>query len=243
MSEFSSDLQRAKSKFKQARRVVIFSGAGLSSESGIPTFRGADGLWKNFSAMDLATPEAFENDPELVWEWYQWRRDLVAKCEPNPAHFAISAYTAARPSTAIVTQNVDGLLERAGVKDVVELHGNLWQVRCTQCNLRREFRGQAFPELPHCPECKGLERPHIVWFGERLDTNVWGRAMSACNKADAILTVGTSGVVFPAAGLIDMARNAGAYVCGVNLEVPPQIGQMDDFFMGKAGDWVPQILL
>jgi len=238
----NSNIARAKEKFQKARRSVIFSGAGLSHESGVPTFRGADGLWKQFRAEELATPEAWANDPELVWEWYQWRRELISKCKPNAAHEAIARFERKNSSTIIITQNVDGLLTDAGVTELFELHGNIWMVRCTICRKRRILKESAFPNLPHCPDCKALERPHIVWFGETLDQSIWQKAMRACSEADALLVVGTSGLVFPAAGLVDMARNNEAYICGVNVDIPPQIQMMTDFFQGKAGEWVPQIL-
>ena len=192
------------------RNVVVFTGAGVSADSGIPTFRGEGGLWRNFRAEELATPEAFARDPALVWEWYEWRRGLVRAAEPNAAHRAIAALSDA----VVVTQNVDALHARAGSADVVELHGNLFRVRCT-----REQRVRAAPEAfdvvpPRC-ECGALLRPDIVWFGEMLPDDAVARATSAMRRADLVLVIGTSGIVYPAAGFVALCG-------GTTIEINPQ---------------------
>jgi len=210
------------------RNVVVFTGAGVSAESGIPTFRGEGGLWRNFRAEELATPEAFARDPALVWEWYEWRRGLVRAAEPNAAHRAIAALSGA----VVVTQNVDALHARAGSADVVELHGNLFRDRCTR-GCRRG--GQVFParrsgagfqtpaaqerpdplgRLPRC-ECGALLRPDIVWFGEMLPDDAVERATSAMRGADLVLVIGTSGIVYPAAGFVALCG-------GTTIEINPQ---------------------
>ncbi len=191
--------------------VVVFTGAGVSAESGIPTFRGEGGLWRSFRAEELATPEAFARDPALVWEWYEWRRDLVRKAEPNAAHRAIAALRDA----VVVTQNVDNLHTRAGSLDVVELHGNLFRDRCTRC-------GKVAPASPpavaaasrRCP-CGALLRPDVVWFGETLPDAAVARATSAIRDADLLLIIGTSGIVYPAAGFVALCG-------GVTIDINPQ---------------------
>ncbi len=191
------------------RRVVAFTGAGVSAESGIPTFRGAGGLWRSFRAEDLATPEAFARDPKLVWEWYEWRRDLVRSAEPNAAHRAIARLDGA----VVVTQNVDALHEQAGSSDVIELHGNIFRVRCTR-EAKTLARRDAFSSLPPRCECGALLRPDIVWFGEMLPAGALERAASEIASADLLLVIGTSGVVYPAAGLVELTR-------GLSIEVNP----------------------
>jgi len=192
------------------RTVVVFTGAGISADSGIPTFRGPNGLWRNFRAEDLATPEAFRRDPLLVWEWYEWRRGLIRDAKPNAAHEAV-----ARLSNAIVvTQNVDGLHARAGAPTIVELHGNIFRVRCTK-EQRTQLHEEAFADLPpHC-ECGALLRPDVVWFGEMLPDDAVARAVSAIRAADLLLVIGTSGVVYPAAGFVTLHR-------GLSIEINPQ---------------------
>ncbi|MBV9496353.1 MAG: NAD-dependent deacylase [Acidobacteria bacterium] len=193
------------------RRVVAFTGAGVSAESGIPTFRGAGGLWRNFRSEDLATPEAFARDPELVWEWYEWRRGLVREAKPNAAHEAIARLGDAG---VVVTQNVDGLHARAGSQDVIELHGNLFRVRCVREGKVREAF-DAFPTIPPRCECGALLRPDVVWFGEILPEQALTRASEVMQAADLLLVIGTSGVVYPAAGLVSLHR-------GLSIEINPQ---------------------
>jgi NAD-dependent deacetylase len=192
------------------RKVVVFTGAGISADSGIPTFRGPNGLWRNFPAEDLATPDAFCRDPLLVWEWYEWRRDLIRKAKPNAAHKAVARL----PDAVVVTQNVDGLHARAGAHDIIELHGNLFRVRCTK-EQRTLMREEAFDTLPpHC-ECGALLRPDVVWFGETLSDDTVARAVSVIRNADLLLVIGTSGVVYPAAGFVTLHR-------GLSIEINPE---------------------
>lgn len=192
------------------KRTVVFTGAGISAESGIPTFRGAGGLWKNFRAEDLATPEAFRRDPALVWEWYEWRRGLIRDAKPNAAHDAIASLE----NALVVTQNVDGLHDRAGSRDIIELHGNIFRVRCER--ERRTLRHDAsFASLPPKCECGGLLRPDVVWFGEMLPPGALERAAEEIKVADLLLVIGTSGVVYPAAGLVALHG-------GVTIEINPQ---------------------
>ncbi len=200
----------------QSSRVAILTGAGMSAESGIPTFRGPQGLWRQFRPEELATPEAFARDPRLVWEWYAWRQGLVAGCHPNAGHLALARLEQHWPSVDLITQNVDGLHSRAGSTRVTELHGNLFQARCVAEGTVRDF--QAGDDLPpHC-SCGALLRPHIVWFGESLNSRVVEKAVAAVEECQVLLVVGTSALVTPAALLPVMARRSGAEV----LEVNPQ---------------------
>ncbi|HEX8155591.1 MAG TPA: NAD-dependent deacylase [Thermoanaerobaculia bacterium] len=195
---------------QRPRRVVVFTGAGVSAESGIPTFRGSGGLWRDFRAEDLATPEAFARDPALVWEWYEWRRGLIREAQPNAAHLAIAQL----PHAVVVTQNVDGLHARAGAKDVIELHGNIFRVRCVREGTIAE-RFDAFDTMPPRCECGSLLRPDVVWFGEMLPDDAVAHATSEIRKADLLLVIGTSGVVYPAAGFVSLHR-------GLSIEINPQ---------------------
>jgi NAD-dependent deacetylase len=195
---------------RKPRNVVVFTGAGVSADSGIPTFRGAGGLWRNFRAEDLATPEAFARDPILVWEWYEWRRDLVRKAAPNAAHTAIARLQKA----VVVTQNVDGLHSCAGSRDVIELHGNLFRARCIRERTTRDAP-EKFEAMPPRCECGALLRPEVVWFGEMLPAAALERASRVISDCDLLLVIGTSGVVYPAAGLVSLAR-------GLSIEINPQ---------------------
>lgn len=221
-----------------AGSVVVLTGAGVSAESGVPTFRGEDGLWRNYRAEDLATPSAFARDPKLVWEWYQWRRELIAACRPNPAHdFIARLEREHRGDFLLVTQNVDGLHRLAGSTKLVEVHGNIWDVRCSACGLSREDRTLPFPELPpRCDECRGLLRPGVVWFGEALPEEAIGRAFAAAERCDLMLVVGTSAVVYPVAYLPQLAKRAGAYVIEVNPDETPLTPLADESRRGKAGE-------
>lgn len=192
------------------RRVVVFTGAGVSADSGIPTFRGPGGLWRDFRPEELATPEAFRRDPKLVWEWYEWRRDLIRNAKPNAAHDAIACLSDA----VVVTQNVDNLHARAGSSDVVELHGNIFRVRC-QREQTTQVRDEPFAQLPPSCDCGALLRPDVVWFGEALPPHAVARAVGAIRSADLLLVIGTSGVVYPAAGFVSMHA-------GLSIEINPE---------------------
>jgi NAD-dependent deacetylase len=202
-----------------ARRITILTGAGVSAASGVPTFRGSGGFWRSFRAEDLATPQAFDDDPRLVWEWYDWRRSVLATCLPNPAHEVIARWSH-RQGVTLVTQNVDGLHEHAGAHDVVRFHGSIWRLRCIAAcgNDEWEDRRARLPELPpRCEACGALARPAVVWFGEAIDPDVLRRAFDATD-CDLFLSVGTSSWVHPAAGLVSQAKAAGAFTAEVNPE-------------------------
>ncbi len=220
----------------------MLTGAGISADSGVPTFRGPDGLWRNYRAEDLATPEAFERDPRLVWEWYNWRREVIATTYPNDAHRAIVELEHRTPNFWLMTQNVDGLHRDAGSQHLSEIHGNIWKVRCTVCHSLDDNRDLPIAILPACRHCGSLLRPHIVWFGEAL----FGEDLAQCSKVlrhcEVLLVIGTSGVVYPAAGFASIAKEAGAFVAEINLDPTPQSGLVDVSLQGRAKDLVPLLL-
>ncbi|HZY32061.1 MAG TPA: NAD-dependent deacylase [Candidatus Methylomirabilis sp.] len=233
---------RLQERLLQARSVAVMTGAGVSAESGVPTFRGADGLWRQYRAEDLATPEAFSRDPKLVWEWYDWRRQLIAKCQPNPAHYAIAFLERQAQKLLLITQNVDGLHRLAGSVRMVEVHGNLWRVRCLQEGKITENLDVPLRTIaPRC-ECGSLLRPDVVWFGEALPSEALQQAFEAAESCDVFLVVGTSAVVQPAASLPMVARNKGAYVVEVNLEPTPLTPIAHESHHGKAGEILPKLL-
>jgi NAD-dependent deacetylase len=233
----------ARAHLASARNVTILTGAGISADSGVPTFRGADGLWRTFRAEDLATPEAFERDPRLVWEWYNWRRELIATKQPNPAHDTLVEIERRWTDRMwLITQNVDGLHRAAGSQRLSEIHGNIWKVRCTGCGVISENREVPLPILPTCQLCRALLRPHIVWFGESLREEDLSPCNQAIRSCDLLLVIGTSGVVYPAAGFASVAKDVGALVIEVNLESTPQSNLVDLSLQGRAKDLVPQLL-
>jgi NAD-dependent deacetylase len=212
-------------------RITVLTGAGISAASGVPTFRGEDGLWKGYDPMQLATPEAFRKDPALVWEWYDWRRQLVAQCEPNAGHEVIAAWSRRYEGFTLITQNVDGLHERAGTINTNRFHGSLWEVGCwngcEQSPLRWKDETVPFPKIPPtCIYCGGLIRPGVVWFGESIPLGVVERS-SAAVHCDVFFTIGTSAVVHPAAGLIEAARSVGAFTVEINPDPTPATHVMD----------------
>jgi NAD-dependent deacetylase len=237
-----SVLRTVKSRLAEARSVAVLTGAGISADSGVPTFRGADGLWRNFRAEDLATPEAFAKDPRLVWEWYNWRRELIAAKQPNAAHLAIADWERRIDSFWLITQNVDGLHRAAGSEQLSEIHGNIWRVRCTTCGGIEENRDVPIPLLPLCRSCGGLLRPHIVWFGESLAAEDLQRSYHALKTCEVLVIVGTSGVVYPAAGFAPIAKASGAFVVEVNMDATPHSGLVDAALQGRAKDLVPELL-
>lgn len=223
-------------------RVAVVTGAGVSAESGVPTFRGQDGLWRQYRAETLATPEAFERDPKLVWEWYDWRRGLIAPVEPNPGHQVLAAWQDLFTGFSLITQNVDGLHAKAGSRDVVELHGNIWKLRCTREGTVSEVRGSPLPQLPPvCPSCGATLRPHVVWFGESLDPAVLERAFRLSESCQAMLVIGTSSVVQPAASLPLAAARAGAKIVEINPEPTPLTPHADVFLAGRSGEILPAL--
>lgn len=221
--------------------LTVLTGAGVSAESGVPTFRGEDGLWRKHNPMELATPEAFERDPKLVWEWYVYRRGLMGRVHPNPAHEAIAELEALYPKFLLITQNVDNLHRRAGSKELVELHGNIFKVRCSRCQ-RKSHELPDLSELPPRCECGANLRPDVVWFGEALPREAVERAFQASVECDCMLVVGTSAVVQPAASLPLMAKREGAFVAEINYEPTALSSLVDVSLLGKAGEIMPKLL-
>jgi NAD-dependent deacetylase len=238
----ASNLEELARRLVRAERVTVLTGAGISAESGVPTFRGADGLWRRYRAVDLATPEAFAQDPALVWEFYNWRRELLAPLRPNPAHLALVEMEQRLPRLNLVTQNIDGLHQAAGSRAVVELHGNIWWVRCTQCQQVSEDRRVPLPKLPACQACGGLLRPHVVWFGETLEADILQAAYDAVEHCQVMLVIGTSALVQPAASMGLHARRSGAFVAEINLEPTPNSEVSDVTVLGKAGEVLPRLV-
>jgi len=234
---------------RQCQHLVVLTGAGVSRESGIPTFRDAlTGLWSQYDPEELAMPEAFVRDPALVWGWYEWRRALVARCEPNPAHRAIAALVERVSKLTLITQNVDGLHARAGSPDVLELHGSLEQPRCFDCGAPcppappTASDDQQRIDPPNCMHCGGFIRPGVVWFGEALPVDVWHRAKRAAQACDLMLLIGTSGLVYPAASLPKEAVLQNIPVVQINPEPTSLDESMWRNLSGAAGVVLPQLL-
>jgi NAD-dependent deacetylase len=235
-------IDRVASWIRAAERLVVLTGAGISAESGVPVFRGDGGLWRQFRPEQLATPEAFARQPELVWDWYLWRRARIAAAHPNPGHDTIARWQRQRPGMALLTQNVDGLHARAGSPQPIELHGNLWRVRCAVgCGFTTEDHPLAPPrDLFRC-HCGSWLRPDVVWFGEALDADVLTAAMTAAETADVVLVVGTSAVVYPVAALPQVARRRRAKVVEINVDDTPLSADADAVLRGPAGELLPAL--
>lgn len=220
----------------------MLTGAGISQESGVPVFRGPGGLWRQYRPEDLATPQAFARNPRLAWEWYDWRRSVVARAQPNAGHQALVELEQRTPDFTLVTQNVDGLHDRAGSRRLLKLHGALWTLRCLGCGREKVDHTVPLPELPPRCACGGLLRPGVVWFGEALPEDTLRQAFAAARRAQVFLAVGTSAVVQPAASLPLLAREAGARVVEVNTEETPLSPQVDASFFGPAGEVLPRLV-
>lgn len=268
-SQPSSDMAEFRKAFSKAKHIVVLTGAGVSAESGVPTFRGAGGLWRNFVAQDLATPEAFARSPSLVWEFYHYRREVMSTKEPNPAHVAIAeCEKRLKPQNrrvVVITQNIDELHRRAGSENIIELHGNLFTTRCLKCGdvaknydspICEALRGKGAPDpeavdarikeenLPRCKKdsCGGLLRPNVIWFGEGLDPEVLTAAHNELNFCDLCLVVGTSSVVYPAAMFAPMAASRGVPVAEFNIEATDATFGFGFHFQGPCGHLLPQAL-
>jgi len=228
---------------RQARRVVALTGAGISAESGVPTFRDAQqGLWAKFDPLELATPEAFQRDPQRVWDWYAWRRELVAKVEPNAGHHALARWAALVPELIVVTQNVDGLHQRAGSPRVIELHGNIVRSKCSLEGVVIDSWPPTDERPPRCPQCASYLRPDVVWFGEMLPAWELAAAEQAVEEADLVLSIGTSSIVQPAASLPWAALRRGATVVEINLEDTPLTPHVPYSLRGSAGSVLPRLV-
>jgi NAD-dependent deacetylase len=236
------DIPRAAiAALRDARHVCVLTGAGISAESGVPTFREAQsGLWEQYDPHDLATPEAFLRDPELIWRWYNWRRELVSQAEPNSGHRALATLATLVPRLTLVTQNVDGLHQRAGSRDVIEFHGNLFEDRCFTENRRVDCDSNI--EVPICPNCGSNVRPGVVWFGESIPEQALDQSFAAAADCDVFLSIGTSSLVFPAAGLAEIARDAEAVVIEVNPNPTGMSAGFDYAIAGNAGTVLPELV-
>jgi len=229
-------------KLKAAKTVAVLTGAGISAESGVPTFRGEQGLWKKFRPEELANFDAFVRNPELVWEWYNYRKKIISEVEPNPGHYALVKMEELFENFYLITQNVDNLHRRAGSKRIYELHGNIMRNRCVDCNKPGdEIFFQCQEDLPRC-DCGGLIRPDVVWFGEALPPSVLMDSFNAANEADLFFSIGTSAVVQPAASLPLEAKNAGAYVVEINMDPTVISNLVDESILGKSGEILPQLV-
>lgn len=224
-----------------ANSICVLTGAGISQESGVPTFRGDGGLWKRYRPEDLATPEAFARNPLLVWEWYAWRRELIHRAQPNAAHLALvrlETMLAAKPGGKFIllTQNVDGLHERAGSRNVVRLHGDIWQLRCTSCGAERQDYAVPLEPFPPRCSCSSIMRPGVVWFGEALPEEAWGRAAAAAASCELFLVIGTSALVHPAASLPLLGKRSGARLIEINPDPTPLSDLADVTIQAKAAE-------
>jgi NAD-dependent deacetylase len=223
--------------------VTAFTGAGISAESGVPTFRGAEGIWARFKPEELANMDAFMRNPELVWEWYAHRKRVIAEVQPNPGHVALVHMERLFTGFAVITQNIDNLHRRAGSGVVHELHGNIERNYCIGCG--RAFSNAevlAQEGVPRCTECGKAIRPDVVWFGEQLPPEEWDRSVRAAQSADVFLSIGTSGVVYPAASLPQISKSSGAYLVEINPEPTPLTDMADEFLQGPSGTILPLLV-
>jgi NAD-dependent deacetylase len=242
-SDLAKKLARAADLLRNAERVAVLTGAGVSAESGLATFRGAGGLWEGHRVEEVATPVAFRRNPALVWRFYNARRANLTRVRPNPGHFALVALEDRMGSDrfTLVTQNVDGLHRAAGSRRVLELHGNLERVRCTSCGQIDDRPGETLDDLPRCA-CGQLLRPDVVWFGEALPVAVWDEAEAAAADCHCFLVVGTSAIVYPAAGLVARAHDGGAWVIEVNVTPTAATGIADVGLFGPSGQLLPKLV-
>ena len=226
---------------RDARHVCVLTGAGVSAESGVPTFREAqDGLWSKYRAEELATPDAFLADPALIWRWYRWRRELVAEAQPNPGHRALAELADQVPRFTLVTQNVDNLHQRAGSRNVIQFHGNIFEDRCfADGSLQAGDEGMA---VPTCPECGSNLRPGVVWFGEAIPERALNESCEAAADCDVFLSIGTSSLVYPAAGLADLAKQNGATVAEINPNPTMNAASFDFTLAGNSGVILPELV-
>jgi NAD-dependent deacetylase len=227
----------------RTEKLAALTGAGVSQESGLRTFRDAQaGLWAQYKPEELASPEAFARDPKLIWDWYAWRREAVKAVRPNPGHYALVEMEKHTPAFALITQNVDGLHRMAGSQNLLELHGNIQRVRCADCYTFTETWSDDTESVPRCAACGGLLRPDVVWFGEALPRDQLEAAVAAARTCDIFFSIGTSGVVQPAASLAFAAHNRGAIVVEINAEPTPLTSKADFAFHGRSGEILPDLV-
>ena len=233
-------LEKIADKLKQSEKIIFVTGAGISQESGIPTFRGKDGLWRKYDPMKLATIDAFYEDPKLVWEWYEERRKNILAAKPNAGHIAIAELEEKKP-VRVLTQNIDGLHQRAGSKNVYELHGSIITIKCTSCGFKDKI-SSSFSELPPLCKCGSILRPDVVWFGESLPQDVWQAAISEASSCDTMVVVGTSLAVSPANLLPVYAKQNGAILVEINPEETAMSDTMDISIRSSAAKALPELL-
>ncbi len=222
---------------------VVLTGAGISAESGVPTFRGNQGLWAKFKPEELATMSAFVSNPKLVWEWYKWRRKVMGEVKPNPGHYALCQLQPWFERFTLVTQNVDGLHRAAGSENILELHGNIHHNKCVDCNHQFPEETDIDPDnIPSCPRCGGKIRPDVVWFGEMLDPKIIDKAFSESEQAELFFSVGTSAIVHPAASLPVAAKRRGATLVEINPEMTPLTDLADYYVPAKSGEFLPTLV-
>jgi NAD-dependent deacetylase len=228
---------------RRSSRCAVLTGAGISAESGVPTFRGKEGLWGKFRAEELATMEAFLDNPKIVWEWYNWRRSLIGEVKPNPGHTALAELASLFEDYTLITQNVDGLHREAGADRVLELHGNIMRNKCVSCNRLCPDTVVIDPDaIPTCESCGGKLRPDVVWFGEMLPADVIEEAFRKSEQAEIFFSVGTSSIVHPAASLPLTALRSGAVVVEINPERTPLSDMADFYFSAKSGELLPELV-
>lgn len=240
MDDMEEKLGHARTIIECASSITVLTGAGISAESGVPTFRGSDGLWRNYRSENLATPEAFWNNPRLVWEWYDWRRSAVKDARPNPGHFALAELENQKKRFTLITQNIDGLHQMAGSRNIIEMHGNLWQVKCTKCGDITQNHQVPLTEIPpRCALCGEIGRPNVVWFGELIPMETIDKTLKAIEDCEVMLIIGTSGVVEPAASMGLVAKQTGKTVMEINIEYTPNSNLFDFTILGRSGEILP----
>lgn len=231
------------SLLSRTSNLVALTGAGVSQESGLRTFRDSQsGLWAQYKPQDLASPQAFARDPKLVWDWYAWRREAIKGARPNAGHYALAEIEKKNPQFTLITQNVDGLHRMAGNQNILELHGNIQRVRCSECSRFADSWDEDSETVPCCDHCDGLLRPDVVWFGESLPRDQLERAVEASRACEVYFSIGTSGVVQPAASLAHSAKSNGAIIVEINAETTPLTEKADFFLQGKSGEILPALV-
>ncbi len=235
-------IDKAIERLIDTKYLLVITGAGISAESGIPTFRGNDGLWQNYRAEDLATPWAFERNPEVVWRWYDWRRGIIGRAELNPGHLAIKQLEGLYDDFFLITQNVDGLHGRTGIKNMVEIHGNLWRARCTKDGRTSMLMDVPLKSIPPACECGNILRPDVVWFGESIPSEWLQKSYDVIDMCDTLIVAGTSGVVYPVASFPQSVKERGGCVIEINIEPTPISSIADISLFGKSGDLLPMLV-
>ena len=234
---------RLHSLLRTAESICVLTGAGISAESGVETFRGSGGLWSKLKPEELANFDAFLRNPELVWEWYNYRKKIIHEVKPNPAHHALAQLEELADDFTLITQNIDNLHRRAGSKNILELHGNIERSYCIGCGKYiTQIEVTSEKKVPRCSSCNGVIRPDVVWFGEMLPEGVFETAVEAANRCELFLSIGTSAVVYPAASLPLTARNNGAYVVEINMERTEISHRLQETLVGKAGEILPDLI-